>query len=331
MIEQKQFILLIVVSIMVLSVIVVAGQIEDVGFRFINVQQIKFHQKMLDGIAGNPWQYRILSDILLVPFRKVFWRLGIPNPDASAFITFRFAQSLLILASAGIYYKKLGIYPLLNLIGLSILAWGMSYSLYDSELSFNTFFDVAFFLIAAILLLDQKFIWIIPLTVLAALNRETSILIPVMLAALAIFGINDTSHRTLPIVYAGIAMTIFLIIFIGLRLYYGEQSFISAYGNYPGISTLYFNLVRWITWQQIFLTLGIIPLLAILAYKYYPKNLTIFFWTIVPAWFIVHLFAAIMAETRLLLVPQALIFIPAACFGAQAINGKKPNQRIDGE
>ena len=153
MISQKKFVILTAVFIVILSVAVVEGQIASVGFRFINVQQIKFHQKMLDGIAGNPWQYRIFSDILLVPFRSIFWRLGIPNPDASAFISFRFVQSLLILTCAEIYYKKLGINPFLNFIGLSILAWGMSNSLYNSELSFNTFFDIAFFLVAAILIL----------------------------------------------------------------------------------------------------------------------------------------------------------------------------------
>ncbi|HAW51186.1 MAG TPA: hypothetical protein DCX54_02485, partial [Flavobacteriales bacterium] len=250
---------------------VTEGQIASVGFRFVNVQQIKFHQKMLDGIAGNPWQYRILSDILLIPLRSIFWRLGIPNPDASAFISFRFAQSLLILTCAEIYYRKLSINPFLNFIGLSILAWGMSYSLYDSELSFNTFFDIAFYLAGAILILDRKFILIIPLTLFAALNRETSVLIPLMLAFFIIFNAGDIGYQKRSLAYAGIALIIFLVTFVALRLFYGEQPFITADGNTPGFGTLRYNLFRWVTWQQISLTLGVIPILAILSYKYYPK------------------------------------------------------------
>jgi len=305
------------VFVVILSVAVVYGQVADVGFRFINVQQIKFHQEMLDGVAGNPWQYRILFDLLFVPFRSIVWHLGLSNPDAAAFIIFRFTQALLILACAGIYYKKLGIRSFLNFIGLSILAWGMSNSLYDSELSFNIFFDIAFFIIAAIFILDQKFALIIPLTVLAALNRETSILIPILFAASAIFGTKDAAHRKGSLVHAGIALLAFLIIFVALRLYYGEQPLITANGNYPGFDTLSYNLFRWVTWGQIFLTLGIIPILAVISYRYFPQNLKIFFWTIVPAWFVVHSLTAVLAETRILLVPQALVFIPAVCLAAQ--------------
>lgn len=317
--NKKRFVPLLLTFVVILSVAVVYGQVEDVGFRFVNVQQIKFHQEMLDGVAGNPWQYRILFDFLFVPFRSIFWRLELSNPDATAFITFRFLQALLIFACAGIYYKKLGINTSLNFIGLSILAWGMSNSLYDSELSFNTFFDIAFFLIAAILILDQKFAYIIPLTIFASLNRETSILIPILLVTSAIFGVQDASRRKKSLVLSGIALVIFLIVFFALRLYYGEQPLITAGGNYPGLDTLSFNLFRWVTWGQVFLTLGIIPILAVLSYKFYPQDLRIFFWTIVPAWLIVHAFAAILAETRILLVPQALVFIPAACLGAQQI------------
>lgn len=305
--------------IVILSLAVVYGQVADLGFRFINVQQIKFHQKMLDGVAGNPWQYRIFADLLFVPFRSIFWRLGLSNPDAAAFVSFRFLQALLILACGAIYYRKLGINPFLNLIGLSILAWGMSNSLYDSELSFNTFFDIAFFLIGAILILDQNFALIIPLTAIAALNRETSVLVPVMLASSAIFGRRDPDDRKGPLISAGIALITFLVIFVALRLHYGEQPFITAGGNQPGLETLSFNVFRWVTWGQIFLTFGIIPILAVLSYGYYPQYLKILFWTIVPVWFVVHSFVGILAETRILLVPQAVVFIPAVCLAAQRV------------
>ena len=62
-------------------------------------------------------------------------------------------------------------------------------------------------------------------------------------------------------------------------------------------------------------TMGIIPFLALFSYRKWPHELKVFFWLIVPVWFLVHLFASTMAETRLFLVPYALIFIPGALFG----------------
>ncbi len=37
----------------------------------------------------------------------------------------------------------------------------------------------------------------------------------------------------------------------------------------------------------------------------WPSPLTAMFWAIVPLWFVIHAFAAVLAETRLLLVPYA--------------------------
>ena len=97
--------------------------------------------------------------------------------------------------------------------------------------------------------------------------------------------------------------------------HYGPQQFLTADGYYPGFRLLLVNLARLVTWEQLILTLGIIPLLAILAYSKWPYALQVFFWVVVPVWVAVHFAAALVAETRLLLVPQALAFIPGALFG----------------
>ena len=39
---------------------------------------------------------------------------------------------------------------------------------------------------------------------------------------------------------------------------------------------------------------------------------------VVPVWFAVHLFAAVIAETRLLLVPYVVVFVPGALMGFKA-------------
>jgi hypothetical protein len=79
-----------------------------------------------------------------------------------------------------------------------------------------------------------------------------------------------------------------------------------------------------ITWEQLLATLGIVPILAVLTYGRWPKALRIFFWVIVPIWVGVHFVAALVAETRLMLVPQALVFTRGALFGIAA-EPKRPS------
>jgi len=316
--NEKLFIALLLISAILLSIAVTSAQVDALGIHFIRVQQEKVHLQMLQGTAGNPWQYRILADLLVEPVIKLSSRLGIPQPDSFSFIAFRFLQNLFILIVAGIYYRKLGLQLPAILVGLSVLAWSMSNSLYNSDLSFNVFFDVAFYMLAAILMLAEKFGWVVLLMILAAFNRETSILIPFTLVCLFRFDKARKGSFKSAAIAAAIGLIIYAIIFVGLRVYYGPQQFLTADGYYPGLGLLLLNLRRWVTWQQLLVTLGIVPLLAILAYRNWPPTLRIFFWTIVPVWVGVHFVAALVAETRLMLVPQALIFIPGALLGIRA-------------
>ena len=158
----------------------------------------------------------------------------------------------------------------------------------------------------------------------AAFNRETSLLIPFMLLSVAYFGDRSAKSMRSVLFFAVVSLIIFLMIFVGLRNYYGEQPFLTADGYYPGFGLLILNISRIVTWEQLLITLGIIPFLAIFAYRTWHRTLKILFWVVVPVWFVVHFFAALVAESRLLLVPQALIFIPGALFGiVEAANPEK--------
>ncbi len=278
--------------------------------------QILRHENMLAGNAGNPWQYRVLPDYLVEGVIRTFEKVDIPRPIAAAFFLFRVLQDAAIFLAAFLYYRKLGLSRGLSLIGLSLLAWGMSYDHYGSDLQFSTYFDVLFYLLAGLAILHRKYAWIVPITVLAALNRETSGLIPFMLLfsmPLASLQEQRPSRHPVWIPFAA-SLALYLFIFRALRIHYGHQEFISAFGHLPGLDLLRYNLFRLITWNRLFATLGIIPVVAILGYTKWPPLLRRFFWVVVPIWFLIHAFAGIMAETRLFLVPQALILIPGALF-----------------
>lgn len=277
------WIILITVAIL-LSIATTYAQVDDLTYRFIKVQQEKVHEQMIGGVAGNPWQYRILADWMIEPVIQLAYKTGIAAPKASVFIVFRFIQCILIIIAAGVYYQKLKIPLFANLLGLSILTWGMSTSLYNSDLAFNNFFDIAFYLLAAIAVMDGKFFWIPLLMILAAFNRETSALIPLMLIGFAYYNGYKQKQAKPAIVYSVISLIIFAVIFFGLRMYYGEQPFLTADGYFPGIGLLKLNLVRIVTWEQLLLTLGIIPFLAVFAYRDWPRTLKIYFWVVVPVW-----------------------------------------------
>jgi hypothetical protein len=313
---QNQYFWVILIGAAVLfSVGTVYAQVNDLTVRFIRIQQEKVHVQMMEGIAGNPWQYRILADWLIDRVIKLLGEVGVSSSRVSVFIAFRFAQCLLIFLAAGLFYRKLGLPLFANLLGLSILMWSMSLSLYNSDLAFNNFFDIAFYLMAAILIMDLKFIWLPLLMLVAALNRETSALIPFMLLGHVYFH-EDRPRLIRPaMLYSIGSLLVFTAILVALRLYYAEQIFLTADGYYPGIGLLVLNLTRIVTWEQFLITFGVVPILAIFAYRAWPRILKTYFWTVVPAWIIIHFFAALVAETRLLLVPQALVFIPGALLG----------------
>lgn len=313
--RNQYFWIILIISAVLLSIGTVYAQVDDVTLRFLKVQQDKVHVQMMEGAAGNPWQYRILADWMVDKIINLLGDAGVPSPKVSAFIVFRFIQCLLIFLTAGIYYRKLGLSLFPNLLGLSILMWGMSHSLYNSDLAFNNFFEIAFYLIAAIIIMNGWFIWIPALMILAAFNRETSALIPFMLIGYAWFGGNKEKYLKPAIIHTIVGLIVFTSIFVGLRINYGEQQFLTADGYYPGMGLLILNLTKLVTWEQLIVTLGVIPFLSIFSSRAWPAALKIFFWVVVPAWFAIHFFASLIAETRLLLVPYALIFIPGTLLG----------------
>ena len=287
---------------------------------FQDGNQVQRHQAVLDGNAGNPWQYRVLSVYVVEGLIHSFEEYGAPYHTAISFILFRAFVDIAIFLVSFLYFRKLGLSTIHALIGMSLLAWGMSYAHYDSDLQLSTYLDVLFYLLAGVCILYRRPIWIIPITFFAALNRETSGLIPLLF--LFSFVNKETisngfkNHRR-DIAIFGAAFTLYVSIFFLLRNHYGPQTLFIPYEHHPGFDLLRFNLTRYVTWDRLFATLGIIPLLAVLGYQKWTEKLKITFWVIVPIWFLIHLFGSVIAEARLLLVPYAMVFIPGALLFAQ--------------
>ncbi len=297
------------------ALLTVFAQVKELGLSYLETSQLSRHMNVLLGKAGDAWQYRIFSEYLVEGIIVALRNLGFQHPITTAFISLRIFQNTIIFVLASLYYKKLGLNTYVTLIGLSLLAWGMTHAFYDSDLQFNTYFDIIFYLTAALLILHNRHAWIIPVAGLAALNRETSGLIPFLLISYSLYTKAEKGQRSIAMIIAAIACGLYTIIFFGLRLTLGPQPLIEPYGHTLGFNLFMYNISRYRTYVQLFATLSILPFTAIFSFARWPRSLKAFFWTIVPIWLPVHTFLAVTAETRMFLVPLALIFVPGTLFG----------------
>ena len=279
---------------------------------FLATQQWALHTDVLAGRAPDPWQYRVFPELVAELLVRLYRSLSIPNAIAFAFISLRLIQNVGIFVTACALYKRIAASTVLAVLGILILAASMKNAFYDNDMSFSTYFDVLYYLICALLLLSRKYWGIVVLTLFAAANRETSGLIPFMLAAALWNGKPRLGFRhQMPFL---LSLAIFAAVFIGLRLLFPDRPLYIPYKHAPGFPLLLYNLTRQFTWSQLFSTLGVLPLLGLAGLPSWPRLWQRLLLVVCPIWFAVHAIAGIMAETRLFLVPQALVFIPGALF-----------------
>lgn len=316
--------LLVVGGSLLLTLFSVYLHAKALGRAYIVDYQIPRHLAMLAGAAGNPWQYRMLSAWIVEGVERLFAMCSVREPLIASFLAVRTVEQTLLLALSWIYWRRFGLARTLCFCGLIFLGWSASYANYGSDFQFNTYLDGLFYVLGAMAVQSGRLGWLLPITLLAALNRETSGFIPLLpLAALPGAG-PGLRPRLVRTAIAGFA--IYLIVFAILRWSYGSQALIVPYGHHPGLDLLAYNLGRARTWVQLLGTFSLVPFVAIAGYRQWPPLLRGFFWLIVPAWFVVHAFGAVMAETRILLVPLILVLIPGALFALRgdAASAREP-------
>ena len=351
--------------IKILSVVLLATfilfyiQFSVLSDQYLLTQQLKRHQDVLNFKAGNPWQYRILPELILEPFLYVF---GTVNGFKIAFAVMVMAVWIALL----FYYRALGLSDNVSLFGISILACTFAYSTWDSSLPWSILLDMVFFALGGrmVVLFYKKVsvngsvqrelqascgrplmasmdcsdtIWdkgrtvnrpknghysdvrapsvhrqlfcvstILPLTILATLNRETAIFIPIMLL---LTDWRDRNVRKVSI----ITIVCFLVIQGCLRFYMGPQHQI---GWYHGIMPftwqhLQLNLTSLFGWVRFWWFLGAIPILVYLNIQRLNEPLKRWLIWIVPIWFVLHFCGAFIGEPNKYWTLQAIFLLPA--------------------
>lgn len=311
--RRAEWAVILFAAALLFSLMATALQVREVGLSYlVGGEQLHRHRAVLEGTSIDPWQYRVLSEYAVEGALRLARRMPLTQPDAVAFVALRVLQNVLLFLLAAAYYRRLGLGRYVVLLGMSLLAWGMSYGFHDGDMQFNTYSDVIFYLLAALMILEARIPWILPIAGFAALNRETSLLIPFMAIADRFVPPARKSGRKSLLVAAG-ALALSLAILIALRLAYGPRP--PGMTAPIGLDLLKHNVSRPQSWVYLFATLGLLPIMALVSAPAWPRSLRANFWAIVPVWLVVHAFAAVIAETRLFLVPHALVFIPGALFG----------------
>jgi hypothetical protein len=136
----------------------------------------------------------------------------------------------------------------------------------------------------------------------------------VMLIAVGIARGARTDDGRRAVRYGAAALAAFAITIASVRLIVGSAPLFKPFNLSPGFDYVRYNLRTGLTWEYLFRTLNIVPFVALAGLARWPRELKAFAIAIVPLWALVHLLASILAETRLLLVPYAVVFVPGALF-----------------
>lgn len=317
--QQALWCLAVLAVCVLLTLFTVFDQVTNrTGEEFLLNDQLARHYRVMDGTAIDPWQYRVLSELVVAAALRAARWLGLSSPVLTAFVVVRLAQNLAVFLLTAFYWQRLGTKRPMLLVALAALAWGMTYSGYASDLAFSTYSDLVFYLLSAILILEGRYTWVLLVVTLASLNRETAGLIPAMVLATAVgrSGPRLTLERR-RLWVAAIGLALYLACYGSLRLALGPRDMMRPYGHQAGLDLLWFNLSSSNTYVFGFSMMSVIPFLAFFYWRSWPDILRRFFWALVPVWLGVHLFFGALQEARLLLVPYVLTVMPAAFLAIQ--------------
>ncbi|MDB5203444.1 MAG: hypothetical protein JWQ27_2853 [Ferruginibacter sp.] len=239
------------------------------------------------------------------------------------FIFFRFIEHFFIFFLVWRFWQYFISNKWLIFFGINFLALAFGNAVTAADLAFNTYMDIIFYLLTAhIIVFKRNPYWLIPITILAAFNRETGLLIPALYFisktdftrfSFSKFNIKEIGFPKLPDwLLTGVLYVIFLSIFVWLRSHFGyrPQQVWKAPAGLPMLKLNLFSAVAVKAYMELIGTFAVIPFIILYKFKSFPHLLKKWFIFLVPVWFAVHYVSVVAYQTRLFMVPIILIFLP---------------------
>lgn len=239
------------------------------------------------------------------------------------FILFRFMEHFFIFYLVWRLWSYFVQSKWLIFFGINFLALSFGNAVTAADLSFNSYMDIIFYLLTANIILYKKNpYWLLLITPLAALNRETGMLIPALYFisqtdlsnfSLKKFNISSIAFPAKNVWILTIINYIFFIsIFIGLKIYFGyrPQQMWKVPAGLPMLKLNLFSAVAVKAYMELAGTLALIPLIIVYKFRVFPPILKKWFLFLVPVWFAVHYVSVVAYQPRLFMVPMAMIMMP---------------------
>jgi len=239
------------------------------------------------------------------------------------FILFRFVEHLIIFFLAWKLWSKFVKNKWLIFFGINFLALSLGNGVTVADLSFNTYMDIILYLLTAnIIVYNKNHLLLIPITILGAFNRETSIMIPALYFVsqmdLTQLSLKNFSFRSIKFpagrtwLITVLLYVIFFTIFVSLRIHYGYRP--QQVWKVPaGLQMLKLNLASATAvkaYMELIATFAVIPLIILYKFRSFPYLLKKWFLFLVPVWFLIHFISVVAYQTRLFMVPFILIMLP---------------------
>jgi len=257
-----------------------------VGFYFHILTQV------VDGTAPYPYQAR-----LLCPFTVTFLVKHLPLTTCHTLLFSRWFLDFALLIMLAIMLRGYAIGPRDVFISMAMCGWALSYCDHGATLAHDNRVDVIAYITAVVLLRRDKPLWIIPLTAVAATNRATSGLIP-MLAL--VYGHRKTALAgwiTWAVVYGSIFWHYWphpFVVQIEDKVTWGPFRFPDEPSDF----------------MVMFAVLSLIPFIALARWRHWPRQLRLTFWCFLLPWLTIHSLIIAWGEPRLCMVPLAILFLP---------------------
>jgi MFS family permease len=317
--------------VLCLAILLVGMQYETIrlhqGGDYVRAVSYLQHNQVIHAEMLAPRRYRVLSDYLLEFFMKIH---PIQKVDNTAILSsqdwqdrpiyiypyevitrdFRMIQNLILFGLAYAWFAIRTRSRNLAILGLALLGISV-FSTLNDDLALDVYSETIFFLTVGLLIEKKWDISIIPLTFIAALNREGAVFIPVL------YMVSDLNWRyplqemlkLIPrkkFIIFTISMLLFAAVYMGLRLVLGDARYAnSGYGKvFPGFLLFYLNLTNPNVWQAIWHTFHVL-LLSLFLVRYWDMRSRFEFVFFIIPWYLITFFMGSPMETRLLLVPIA--------------------------
>jgi hypothetical protein len=276
------------------------------------------HNLVLDGRAGTPWQYRVLSDYVVEALFRGLTAVQKLTPytyGLIGFVLFRGAQELCIFGLGFVYFRNLGLGRRISMVGLTILCAAMLVGQIQTNWQLDSYTELVLYLLACILALARRFVWVVGVAALAAVNRETGVLIP--LIPLAFINMRALRSSENLVIYraVGLGIVVFALVRLALQFALPAQDLSTRLVDEPIDRTL--KLTDGYVYLAVIL--GALPFVGVLGLRVAHPFVRYVFWLIVPAWMVTNSWGTMAFTPTPFLVPWVLAILPGALFVAAGL------------